>query len=116
MIILDTSVLPRYGTSLRNNVIICALLHIAVRKNIVVGIPDVCLEESVNARIEEAGAKLLKLRTAINQASKYVELADIYLPDPQDVANQWREALAGSFVIVPLACEDAVEALHREAQ
>src|SRR4051794_1540505 len=112
-IFLDTCVLPRRGR-LRTP-IISALIQVAARKSITLKLPQVAFEESVSARGREAEEAFSKLLSAFNEASKFYSLPPIYVPGKAEVEESWREELTGAFEIVPLAPDDAVEALIREA-
>ncbi|MGW4059100.1 PIN domain-containing protein [Amycolatopsis sp. NPDC004747] len=112
-IFLDTCVLPRRGR-LRTP-IISALIQVAARKGMTIKLPQVALEESVNARGREAEEAFDKLLSAFNEGSKFYSLPPIYVPGTAEVEEDWRSELTEAFEVVPLAPDDAVEALIREA-
>ena len=92
-----------------------AVLRIAGHLSIDVCLPEIVVEESVNARLEAAESAAEQLGNAINQASKLFELDPIYIPNPAETAQLWREELETRFKILELDPNDAKEALFREA-
>lgn len=113
LIFLDTNVLPRVGSL--KNVLMSAVLQVATHSGHKVCISDVVVEEAVNIRKEAAAEAIQKLRDAFNQANKILELESIYIPDLQEVADEWREGLTSTFEVFPVGGSQAVEALKREA-
>ncbi|WP_078963755.1 PIN domain-containing protein [Streptomyces sp. XY593] len=113
MILLDTNVLPRTG-SLRN-ALMSSTLRVAAHRGLRIGISDVVLEESVNARGEAVSEATQKLQEALSQASKLMQLESIYIPDQRDVMDEWRRELVGAFDVFVTSGDHAREALRREA-
>ncbi|BCJ67571.1 hypothetical protein GCM10009779_65060 [Polymorphospora rubra] len=72
--------------------------------------------ESLGYRRRAASAALDDLRSAIREAAKYFEADEVsyYLPSEDDVIQRWEDELS-SFELIPIAGEDAIAALRREA-
>lgn len=111
---LDTNILPQRG-SLRNGSI-TAVLRIARARGLDVIISEIVLHESVHQRLEKVGEEVGKVRRAIAEASAYIPVEPVYLPDPLDLAQQWEDDLRAVFTVLPASEGDAAEALRREAR
>ncbi|MFH7595074.1 PIN domain-containing protein [Streptomyces racemochromogenes] len=113
MILLDTNVFPRTGRL--RNVLMSAVLKVAAHRGIRVGISDIVLEESINARGQAVDDATQKLQEALSQASKLMQLESLYIPDRRHVMDEWRRELTEAFEVLTTRGEDALEALRREA-
>ena len=113
-VFLDTSVLPRDGYLFRN-VLFSALRKICEKRSIEVCLPNLVVDESVNARRELASDASDRLRSALREAANFFELESIYLPDAEEAASQWRADLEEFFTIISVDPADACTALRREA-
>jgi hypothetical protein len=112
-ILLDTNVLPTRGPV--RTVIISSLLQVASARGSRIVLPSLVVDESVNMRRDNSAKAVGKVREALAEASRYFELESVYLPDPSDVADEWRRELTETFAVVNVDPGDALEALQREA-
>lgn len=113
-IFIDTNALSRGHHPL--TVTYMALKRVAEHKGLAVLLSDLVIEESTAGRVREAAAALGAVSTALNKASKSIDLDSIYLPNPDELGRRWREELLQSFEVIPIDADDAREALTREAE
>jgi len=92
-----------------------ALVRLAQHLDLVVLISEVTANESAAKRLRDTGDAITAVSRALNRATKAIDLEPLYLPDPADLAHQWRRDLASVYTIAALHGDDAVEALEREA-
>jgi hypothetical protein len=112
-IVLDTNILPRWGTL--NAPHFGAILAVAKATGEDIVLPRLVLEESVSARRRAADTAFAALSGAHRRASQYSEVVQTYMPSSDEVAEEWRQVLEETFTVVETPGNAAVEALHREA-
>ena len=78
-------------------------------------IPEVVLHESINIRRTSYRDAAKSFALATKELDKFYDGLEVYVPDVETVAAEWRDAIEAAFEIIPLSGEDATEALTREA-
>jgi PIN domain len=116
-LIFDTCSLPQKG-GLTDNPLMSAIIRIAEIKGHELLISEVVRIETLAQRGRAASAALEKLRTGIREVSKIFgsDQVDYYMPSEVDAVSYWQQEIDEAFKVIPLAGEDAIEALHREAR
>jgi len=111
-IILDTNILPRWGSI--NAPHFAAVLAVAKATGEEVVLPHLVLEESVSARRRAADVAFEALSSAHRRASQYSEVVQTYVPSSDEAAEEWRHLLEETFTIVDTPGDVAINALLRE--
>jgi hypothetical protein len=112
--VFDANVLPvSRGLS---SIVWLSIRKLCVVRSLRMVIPDLVVHESVNLRRErykEASSRLLE---AIRDISRFYDAESIYVPDVDQICQEWEDELRGEFEVVGLHSDDAAEALVREAR
>lgn len=92
-----------------------SLRRLCAERGVVLCIPQLVLDETVNLRREGFHDARNEFIEANNRISKFYDLPAVYVPDPDEVATEWANDVSASFRVLPAVAEDALEALRREA-
>jgi len=113
-VVIDTNILPMWRG-------LDGPLWLSVRKlcevlGIVVYLPEIVVLESVNLRRDAFASSAAEFLESLRKVGKFVDLAPIYVADESEICESWEQELRDVFTVVPIDGDDAVDALHREAQ
>lgn len=93
-----------------------SLLALCRLKEIKPALSEVVVDESVNIMREAAETLVEQFVSAHAGLKRFMDLAPIYAPDADDIANNYEAMLRGRFEVLALDGDHAREALRREAR
>src|SRR5215218_4883739 len=96
-IFIDANILPRSGPLLAPH--IAVLIAVARSRNAPIIIPSIVLEEAISTRRREAEEAFTALASAHKKAAGFASIPPIYIPDPEESANDWRSQLTEAFTV-----------------
>ncbi len=92
-----------------------SILRLCAHADIEPCIPEIVLHESMNLRREQYLEASTRFLSAFKQISRFFDAQPVYVPDVEEIVEQWENDLRASFTVVDTRAEDAIEALRREA-
>ncbi len=109
----DTNVLPQSGDL--STPFWLSIRRLCEARSIKPCIPELVLHESFNLRREAYDEAASRFVSSFNQISRFFDAPPVYVPDVDEICQQWEEELRAKLHVMALHGDDAVAALTREA-